>query len=75
MMADVTGRRLVVPQVEEPAAVAGAQLVVWGQGGREALPQPPATCYEPDPTRATAYEPIYHAYLDVFDKMQRHFAT
>lgn len=75
MIADATGRRLVVPQVEEPAAVAGAQLVLWGRGQREPLPPPPETCYEPESARTAAYEPIYRAYLDVFEKMQRYFAT
>ncbi|GAB4537703.1 MAG: autoinducer-2 kinase [Anaerolineae bacterium] len=75
MMADVSGRRLVVPQVHEPAAVAGAQLVLWGQGTQTGLPPPATLCYEPDPDRAAAYEPVYQTYLDVFETMQRHFAA
>jgi sugar (pentulose or hexulose) kinase len=75
MMADITGRRLAVPQVDEPAAVAGAHLVLWGRDRHDTLPQPPTTYYEPESARTTAYEPIYRAYLDVFEKMQRHFAT
>lgn len=74
MMTDVLGRPLLVPQVPEPAAVAGAQLVRWSQGERESLPLPPLNRYEPDPAHVAAYEPIYHAYLDVFEKMQHHFA-
>ncbi len=75
MMADVSGRPLMVPQVPEPAAVAGAQLVLWGQGTRETAQPPSVTHYEPDPARVVAYEPVYQAYLDVFEKMQRHFAV
>jgi sugar (pentulose or hexulose) kinase len=73
MMADVSGRPLLVPQVAEPAAAAGAQLVLWGQGRRDRLPPPPTSYYEPDPARMAAYEPVYETYLDVFEKMQRHF--
>jgi len=73
MMADVTGRLLLVPQVPEPAAAAGAQLVLWGHGTHETLPLPPMTHYEPAPARVAAYEPVYQVYLDVFEKMQRHF--
>ncbi len=75
MMADVSGRPLLVPQVLEPAAAAGAQLVLWGQGERDTLPPPPVTRYEPNPAHVAAYEPVYHAYLDVFEKMQRHFTV
>jgi sugar (pentulose or hexulose) kinase len=74
MMADVLDRPLIVPQVHEPAARAGAQLVLWGQGERGNLPPSPAIRYEPDPVSARAYEPVYHTYLDVFERMQRHFA-
>ncbi len=75
MMADISGRSLLVPLVPEPAAAAGAQLVLWDQTRGETLPPPPVTRYEPDPAQFAAYEPIYHAYLDVFEKMQRHFAN
>lgn len=75
MMADVTGRQLTVPQVPEPAGAAGAQLVLWGQGGQDTLPSPVARRYEPDATGMATYEPIYHAYLEVFEKMQRYFAA
>ena len=75
MMADVLGRPLHVPRVAEPAAAAGAQLVLWGQGSAEVLPAPPLTVYEPDLVRAQQYEPHYRAYLEVFEKMQTHFAA
>ena len=75
MMADVLGRPLCVVQVTEPAASAGAQLVLWGQGSEDVLPGPPVTVYEPDPTHTEQYEPHYRTYLDVFEKMQEHFAT
>jgi sugar (pentulose or hexulose) kinase len=75
MMADVTGRPLQVSNVSEPAAVAGAQLVQWGQGEQMDLPPPITTCYEPRSTQVAAYEPIYRTYLDVFEKTQAHFST
>lgn len=75
MMADVSGRSILVPQVIEPAALAGAQLALWAQDERQTLPPPPATRYAPDPVRAAAYEALYHTYLDVFEKMQQHFAV
>jgi autoinducer 2 (AI-2) kinase len=74
MMADVSGRSLLVPQVSEPAAVAGAQLVLWGRGESKSLPPPPMIRYEPVPTRVAAYEPVYHTYLEVFETMQSVFA-
>jgi sugar (pentulose or hexulose) kinase len=74
MMADVSGRPLLVPEVPEPAATAGAQLVLWSQGTRDTLSPPPTARYEPDAARVAAYEPVYQTYLDVFEKMQRHFA-
>ena len=75
MMADVLGRPLRVPQMAEPAASAGAQLVLWGQGIADVLPKPPVTVYEPDLTRTQQYEPYYRAYLDVFEKMQKYFTA
>jgi autoinducer 2 (AI-2) kinase len=74
MMADVLGRRLCVPQVAEAAASAGAQLVLWGQSSADVLPAPPVTVYEPDLARSRQYEPYYRTYVDVFEKMQTHFA-
>jgi sugar (pentulose or hexulose) kinase len=75
MMADVLGRPLTVPQVPEPAAAAGAQLVHWGQGNRHTLPGPATVSYEPHRGRHAAYNPVYDTYINVFEKMQRHFAT
>jgi autoinducer 2 (AI-2) kinase len=74
MMADVLRRPLYVPRVAESAASAGAQLVLWGQGSADVLPAPLATVHEPDPIRSQEYEPCYQAYLEVFEKMQKHFA-
>jgi len=75
MMADVTGRTLVVPQVPEPAAVAGAQVVLWGQGKTEVLRPPSTIQYAPDSARSAQYEPLYRNYLNVFDQMQHHFGA
>jgi len=73
VMADVLARPLHVPQLAEPAAAAGAQLVLWGQGDGRRLPPPPVTVYKPDPDRAAQHAPRYQTYLDVFEKMQQHF--
>jgi gluconokinase len=74
MMADVLGRPLYVPRVAEAAASAGAQLVLWGQASADLLPAPPVTVYEPDLTRTRQYAPYYRTYVEVFEKMQAHFA-
>ena len=73
MMADVLGRPLHVPQVAEPAASAGAQLVLWGQDSPHTLPEPQMTVYQPDSTRSQQYEPHYRAYVEVFEAMQAQF--
>jgi sugar (pentulose or hexulose) kinase len=75
MLADILGRPVAVPQITEPAAAAGAQLVLWGQGKQESLPAPPVQRYDPNVAHTRAYEPIYQSYLEVFEKMQRHFAA
>lgn len=74
MMADVTGRPLVVPHVPEPAAVAGAMLVQRSVGESAPVRSPVADHYLPDEERTKAYEPLYHRYLEVFQHMQRDFA-
>jgi len=74
MMADVLGRKLLVPQISEPAVVAGAQLVLWSHDAVATLPRPPAIEITPDPDQTFAYEPVYRSYVAVFEKMQKHFA-
>lgn len=73
MMADITGRTLVVPHVPEPAAVAGAVLVQRGSGEVAPVPSLAADCYVPHEGRAKAYEPLYRRYLEVFERMQQDF--
>lgn len=75
MLADVLGKSIVVPEVNEPAARAGAQLVLWSEDETNDLPVPPITRYDPDPAQARAYTPIYQTYLDVFETMQRCFVV
>lgn len=75
MMADVSGRALNVPGAAEPSARAGAQLVAWAAGRPGELPRSPVTHYEPDPALTEAYEPVYWNYVQVFEKMQQHFAV
>jgi len=75
MMSDVLGRPLHVPQVQEAAGAAGAQLVLWSQAGGELLPPAPEITYEPDTERSEQYDPHYHRYLEVFENMQEHFGV
>ena len=75
MMADVLGRSLHVPQVQEAGAAAGAQLVLWNQASDELLPPPPETTYEPDAECSEQYEPHYRRYLEVFENMQERFGV
>jgi sugar (pentulose or hexulose) kinase len=75
MMADVLGRAIEVPDVPEPAAVAGAQLVLMGHQDGGHLAVPDTTRYKADPARAMAYEPHYRAYRHVFDNMQEYFGS
>ena len=75
MMADVLGQPLHVPQVQEAAAAAGAQLVLWSHAGDELLPPPAERTYEPDTERSEQYEPHYRRYLEVFESMQEQFGV
>jgi autoinducer 2 (AI-2) kinase len=74
MMADVLGQPLHVPQVQEAAGAAGAQLILWGQRSSEVLPPAQEVTYEPDAARSEQYQPHYRRYLEVFERMQEHFA-
>lgn len=74
MMADVTGRTLLVPQVPEPAAVAGALLVQRSTGEVFPAHSPMADQYSPREECSKAYEPLYHQYLETFERMQKNFA-
>jgi len=69
------GQPLHVPQVQEAAAAAGAQLVLWSHAGDELLPPPAERTYEPDTERSEQYEPHYRRYLEVFESMQEQFGV
>lgn len=64
LVADVTGRLIEVPEVSQPAARAGAQLVA-GQW----FDSPPARAVEPcnDPR----YDDGYQRFLDVFQRVRK----
>lgn len=75
MMCDVLERPIQVPQVVEPAAVAGAQVVLWAQTGEPDLPAPDQLEYQPDPERSRAYASQYSQYVEIFERMQAHFSA
>jgi len=63
LLADVSGRRIEVPAVDEPSAQAAA-LVVHGK--RDALPPPPVTAFEPDGAATAGYAPLRARYAATF---------
>ena len=75
MMADVLGRPLEVPKIVEPAALAGAQIVLWGQGETGNLKKPDCILYEPDRSRSDAYQEPYEEYIELFEQIQANFST
>jgi sugar (pentulose or hexulose) kinase len=63
LLADVLGRRVVVPELESAAAIGGAMLVA----GLERAPVgTPTAIYEPDAELHGAYEPLTRRYAEVF---------
>jgi xylulokinase len=63
LLADVAGRRIEVPAVDEPSAHAAA-LVAHGRA--DALPQPPAAAYDPDEAATRRYAPLRERYAATF---------
>jgi sugar (pentulose or hexulose) kinase len=63
VLADVLGRRVVVPELESAAAIGGAMLVA----GLERAPvATPTAIYEPDAELHGAYAPLTRRYAEVF---------
>jgi len=74
MMSDVLGQPIHVPEIEEPAASAGAQVVLWGLGDdAETLP-PRYREYQPDENTASKYQGHYEDYVTKFEAVQKNFA-
>ena len=66
MLADVLGRAVLVPDVPEPSAVAGAFIIAGDQATRA----PGYTPYDPDPARHAAYETYVEGYGGLFARLQ-----
>jgi sugar (pentulose or hexulose) kinase len=63
LLADVSGRRIEVPAVDEPSAHAAALVAL---GDADALPPPPATTFEPDAGATARYAPVRERYASTF---------
>lgn len=73
MLCDVLGRTLKVPQVAQPAAVAGGRLLLNERGlGR--VGETACTVYQPDAARHRAYQPYQERYLRVHHELGETFA-
>lgn len=70
MLADVIGRPVRVAEVDEPAAVAGARLVLKDHPDLW-RPSPPARLHEPTIATHRAYEPHYRRYVAAYEEMAR----
>jgi sugar (pentulose or hexulose) kinase len=69
LLADVLGRTLLVPDVEQPAAIGGAVLVA----GEQVRGEQRVAVYEPDPERAHAYVEHGLRYRDAYSRLQEAF--
>lgn len=74
MMSDVLGRTIHIPEIEEPAASAGAQVVLWGLGDDAEIPPPQYREYHPDEDTAAEYQGHYEDYVTKFEAVQKNFA-
>ncbi len=72
MLADVSGRSVLVPDRANATAVGGAELVAGSAPGSDASPAPRR--YEPDETRHAAYQPLVRRYADTFARLRTAFA-
>ncbi len=67
LLADVLGRRVMVPQLGDPAALGGALLVA---GLDRPAVAPEVLPYEPDPERHAAYVPHTLRYAETFARLR-----
>jgi autoinducer 2 (AI-2) kinase len=71
LLADVLGRSIAVPAVQEPAAVGGAILVA----GEAARGDPAVVTYEPDLERTRAYAEHAVRYREAYARLQESFGS
>ena len=67
LLADVLGRPVVVPELEDAAALGGALLVAGLDRPSRELPQ---HVYAPDPERHAAYVPLTRRYAEAFARLR-----
>ena len=72
MLADVSGRSVLVPDRANATAMGGAELVAGSAPGGDATPEPRR--FEPDETRHAAYRPYVRRYADTFARLRTAFA-
>lgn len=70
ILADVLGKRVSIPRVEEASALAGARIVLKDRPQEWGSP-PPTHDLQPDPVAHEAYQSYYLRYLDVHDRLGR----
>lgn len=69
LLADVIGRKLVVPDVQEPTAAGGAALVA----GQPAVDAGQGTTFTADPARHRAYDDQLRGYLAAYERLRGTF--
>jgi len=72
MLADVSGRSVLVPDHANATAMGGAELVAGCGPSGDATPEPRR--FEPDETRHAAYQPHVRRYADTFARLRTAFA-
>jgi sugar (pentulose or hexulose) kinase len=72
MLADVSGRSVLVPDRANATAIGGAELVAGTAPSGDATPEPRR--FEPDETRHAAYQPHVRRYADTFARLRTAFA-
>ena len=74
MMSNVIGRQIHVPEIAEPTASAGAQVVLWGLGDDGENPPPEYREYQPDEDKVSEYQHHYEDYVTKFEAVQKNFS-
>jgi sugar (pentulose or hexulose) kinase len=72
MLADVSGRTVLVPELANATAMGGAQLIAGAPPPGDAAPE--LQGYEPDDARHAAYQPYVRRYVETFARLRRAFA-
>ncbi len=74
MMSDVLGRPIYVPEIEQSAGSAGAQIVLWGLGDDAVISPPGYREYQPHEGAASEYQHHYEDYVTRFELLQKNFS-